>query len=130
MTRAGGFATWPPRDASVSAVTLAREFAALARVTMAPPPFPNDAARGNGQPVIVIPGFLAPDMSTARLREFLARQGFAPTSWACGVNLGPMPKVLALLERQVKDAADAAGRPVSLRESWRHNGTRNGQAVP
>ena len=114
MSRAGRFATWPPSGASVSAVTLAREMAALAQATLAPPPFPEDAARGDGQPVIVIPGFLAPDMSTARLRTFLERQNFKPCSWTCGMNVGPMPKVVAAVERQVRDLAEASGRAVSL----------------
>ena len=88
--------------------------AALAQATLAPPPFPEDAARGDGQPVIVIPGFLAPDMSTARLREFLARQNFRPYAWTCGFNVGPMPHVVGAVERQVREVAEATGRPVSL----------------
>lgn len=94
------FAIWPPRDAPVSAATLAREMMALTQATLSPPPFPEDAARGDGQPVIVIPGFLAPDMSTTRLREFLARQNFMPYSWTVGLNLGPMRKVMREVERQ------------------------------
>jgi len=114
VARAGGFATWPPADAAVSAVTLAREMAALAQATLVPPPFPENAARGVGQPVIVIPGFLAPDMSTARLREFLERQGFKPSSWTCGFNIGPMPHVVSEVERQVRDLAQVTGRSVAL----------------
>ena len=95
MSRAGRFATWPATGASVSAATLAWEMAALAQATLSPPPFPEDAVRGDGQPVIVIPGFLAPDMSTARLRVFLERQNFRPHSWTCGFNVGPMPKLSA-----------------------------------
>ncbi|MBA2588689.1 MAG: hypothetical protein H0U98_08700 [Alphaproteobacteria bacterium] len=75
-----GFAVWPPANASVSAATLAREMMALTQATLSPTPFPDDAARGDGQPVIVIPGFLAPDMSTSRLRDFLVRQNFMPVS--------------------------------------------------
>ena len=73
--------------------------AALARATLSPPPFPDDAARGDGQPVIVIPGFLAPDMSTARLRDFLERQNFKSYSWTGGLNLGPIPNVMRDVER-------------------------------
>jgi len=87
---------------------------ALTQATLSPPPFPEDAARGDGQPVIVIPGFLAPDMSTARLREFLTRQNFMPCSWTVGVNLGPMRHVMRAVERQVRDLADRTGRKVSL----------------
>ena len=109
-----GFAIWPPRTSSVSAATLAHEMAALAHATLAPPPFPDDAVRGDGQPVIVIPGFLAPDMSTARLRDFLVRHNFRPYSWTGGVNLGPMRNVMRDVERQVLAIAQATGKPVSL----------------
>ena len=108
------FAIWPPRDAPVSAATLAREMMALTQATLSPPPFPEDAARGDGQPVIVIPGFLAPDMSTARLREFLGRQNFMPYAWTAGLNLGPMRRVMREIEHQVRDLADKTGRKVSL----------------
>ncbi len=74
--RMSGFANWPPRNPR-STVTLAREMAAHGQATLAPPPFPEDAVLGDGQPAIVIPGFLAPDMSTARLRDFLTRQNFS-----------------------------------------------------
>lgn len=114
MTRAGRFASWPSREAPVSAATLAREMAAVAQVLMAPPPFPEEAARGSGQPVIVIPGFLSPDMTTARLREFLTYQEFLAHPWTCGLNIGPMPRVIAEVERQVRETANASGRPVSL----------------
>src|SRR3954471_21849046 len=101
VTRAGRFANWPPRESTVSAATLAREMAALAQATLAPPPFPEGSATGNGQPAIIIPGFLAPDMSTARLREFLERQNFKPYSWTGGINIGPMPHVVREVERQI-----------------------------
>jgi len=86
----------------------------LVAVTVSPSPFPTDAARGDGQPVIVVPGFCSPNASTVRLRQFLTRQGFSPRPWVCGINVGPAPKVLARLERQIVDAAGQSGRPVFL----------------
>lgn len=86
----------------------------LVAVTAAPPPYPDDAARGDGQPVIVVPGFCSPTVSTLRLRRFLTRQGFAPQSWTCGINVGPAPNVLPRLERQIVETAERTGRPVSL----------------
>jgi pimeloyl-ACP methyl ester carboxylesterase len=114
MTRTGRFASWPSREAPVSATTLAREMAAVAQLLLAPPPFPDDAARGSGQPVIVLPGFLSPEMTTARLREFLARQDFLAHSWTCGLNVGPMPRVIGEVERQLRETAAAAGTKVNL----------------
>jgi pimeloyl-ACP methyl ester carboxylesterase len=107
-------ARWPQRGSSVSFATWLREMANLVAVAASPPPYPDDAARGDGQPVIVVPGFCSPNMSTARLRQFLTRQGFAPQPWACGINIGPAPKVLARLERQIVETAEGTGKPVSL----------------
>lgn len=114
MSRAGRFATWPPREASVSAATLAREMTAVAQGLLTPPPFAEGAARGLGQPVIVLPGFLSPDITTARLRQFLDQQNFLVHAWTCGLNIGPMPHVLRDVERQVREVAAATGQPVAL----------------
>jgi pimeloyl-ACP methyl ester carboxylesterase len=109
-----GFAVWPTPQSSVSAATLARELMAATQAALSPPPFPEDAARGRGQPVIVIPGFLSPDMTTQRLRDFLVRQNFAPVCWTGGVNLGPMRQVMASLQNQIRALTQEAGRPVAL----------------
>lgn len=109
-----GFAIWPPPHSTVSPASLAREMMALTQASLSPPPFPEGAARGDGQPVIVVPGFLAPDMSTGRLRDFLLRQNFAPVSWTSGLNLGPMRRVMAGLKTQISELAERAGRPISL----------------
>jgi pimeloyl-ACP methyl ester carboxylesterase len=91
-----------------------REIAALNRSRAAPPPFPENAARGSGQPVIVAPGFCSPDINTARLRQFLTYQGFSPRSWDCGPNIGPTRTILSQFERQVADTAEQHGRAISL----------------
>ena len=88
--------------------------AAVAQGLLTPPPFAEGAAQGSGQPVIVLPGFLSPDITTARLRQFLGQQNFTPYAWTCGLNIGPMPNVLRDVQRQVHEVADRAGKPVSL----------------
>ncbi len=62
----------------------------------------------------MIPGFLSPEISTARLREFLAHQGFTPYDWAQSLNLGPTRKNLAGLEAHIEKIARAHGSRVSL----------------
>lgn len=109
-----GFAIWPPPQSSVSAATLAREIMAATQDTLSPPPFPEDAARGDGQPVIVIPGFLAPDVTTQRLRDFLLRQNFHPVCWTSGINLGPLRHVMPGLQAQIRALAEQTGQRVSL----------------
>lgn len=87
---------------------------ALTAALVAPPPFPEAAARGRGQPVIVVPGFCSPEFSTARLRAFLNQQGFGAQSWDCGVNLGPIRPALVRFEQLVIKTAEDCGRPIAL----------------
>ncbi len=108
------FAIWPPPDSPVSAFSLAREMAALGQVAIAPPPLPTDAARGQGQSAIIIPGFFAPEMSTDRLRDFLTLQNFVPHTWVGGINLGPTRNLFRDLERQIDAIVDRDGQPVAL----------------
>lgn len=108
------FAIWPPAGSPVSVATWLREIGVLAQTRKEPPPFPEDAPRGNGEPVIVVPGFCAPDDTTMRLREFLIRQGFAARPWDCGPNLGPTRTALKGFERLLAETADRHGRAVSL----------------
>ena len=113
-TAATGFAVWPQAGSSVSVATYLKEVVALAHLRQSPPAFPQDAARGRGQPVIVVPGFCAPDDSTARLREFLNRQDFAARPWDCGPNLGPTKTALRGFERLLEETADRHGEAVAL----------------
>lgn len=53
-------------------------------------------------------------MTTARLRNFLAGQDFLAQPWTCGLNIGPMLRVITEVERQVRDLANRTGKPVSL----------------
>jgi pimeloyl-ACP methyl ester carboxylesterase len=46
------------------------------------------APRGDGHPVVVLPGFLASDISTKPLRTFLNTKGYKASGWGLGRNLG------------------------------------------
>jgi pimeloyl-ACP methyl ester carboxylesterase len=107
-------AIWPPSGSAVSLASYAREVRDLVRTLIAPPPFPEGAAEGSGQIAIVVPGFGSAGLSTAHLRRFLARQGFAPRSWSGGLNLGPARDTLTAFDRQVSEAAEGSGRKVAL----------------
>jgi pimeloyl-ACP methyl ester carboxylesterase len=47
------------------------------------------APRGDGHPVLVLPGFVTSDISTTVLRRFLQQLGYDPHAWELGRNLGP-----------------------------------------
>jgi pimeloyl-ACP methyl ester carboxylesterase len=72
------------------------------------------APRGDGHPVLVLPGLVASDASTKLLRDFLARRGHDVHGWGLGRNYGPRPGVedamLALIDRLHAQS----GRTVSL----------------
>jgi pimeloyl-ACP methyl ester carboxylesterase len=46
------------------------------------------APKGDGHPVMVLPGFMASDISTKPLRSFLSRKGYQSQGWGLGRNLG------------------------------------------
>lgn len=82
--------------------------------TMAAAPWLRLIGRGDSHPVLILPGFLADDPSTAPLRYILRGQGYWVHGWELGRNLGPTAKVVdGLIDRlhQLHDRHDA---PVSL----------------
>lgn len=87
---------------------LARESAAFAhmRLTAAFGGATAVNTQGNGQKVIVIPGFMASDMSTARLRRSLNQAGFECHGWGLGRNNGVQPETFELLAQQIELAAN------------------------
>lgn len=71
--------------------------------------------RGDGHPVVVLPGFLAGPLSTRVLRDVLKRLGYRTYDWRMGRNLGyrtNMVEDLAELVGDVQRRSD--GRKVSL----------------
>ncbi|MBI1181215.1 MAG: alpha/beta hydrolase [Alphaproteobacteria bacterium] len=49
----------------------------------------GNAPRGDGHPVMVIPGFMGTDGSTSVLRAYLTMLGYEVYPWALGRNFGP-----------------------------------------
>jgi pimeloyl-ACP methyl ester carboxylesterase len=72
------------------------------------------APRGDGHSVIVFPGLVASDTSTAPLRAYLRNLGYEAQGWEQGNNFGPRAGVLERAKAQLQRAADASGRTVSL----------------
>lgn len=72
------------------------------------------APRGDDHGVLVLPGLLASDVSTALLRRFLRRLGYQAAGWNLGRNRGPTDHVVDVLPRELSALADRTGGPVSL----------------
>jgi pimeloyl-ACP methyl ester carboxylesterase len=69
---------------------------------------------GDGHPVLVMPGFMAGDGSTASLRGLLKKIGYEPYSWSLGRNPGLCENVNRKVQDRVVDIASRSGRKVSL----------------
>lgn len=68
--------------------------------------------RGDGRPVLVLPGLGANDFSTDSLRGFLSDKGYAVYGWDGGMNTGPDERTLLWLQTRLKEV------------SARHDGVR------
>jgi hypothetical protein len=72
------------------------------------------APRGDGHPVLVLPGLVASDVSTRPLRTFLKTRGYAVSGWRQGRNLGLRPGVQHAMVDLVREMSDTHGRKISL----------------
>jgi len=72
------------------------------------------APRGDGHPVLVLPGLIASDVSTRPLRSFLESRGYAVTGWRQGRNLGLRPGVQQAMIDLVGEISDRHGRKISM----------------
>ena len=72
------------------------------------------APRGDGHPVLVLPGLAASDVSTRPLRRYLKDQGYAAHGWKLGPNHGPRPGAEAKMQDRLAELHDRHGRPVSV----------------
>ena len=77
-------------------------------------PLLSHAARGDGHPVLVLPGLTAGDASTWPLRKFIERCGYAVYPWELGLNCGPRDGVVRKLLARLREIERKHGRKVSL----------------
>ena len=77
-------------------------------------PLLRAAPRGDGHSVLVLPGLIADDASTALLRRYLAAQGYDPHGWKQGANRGPRVGVEQRMLDQLQELHATSGRTVSV----------------
>jgi pimeloyl-ACP methyl ester carboxylesterase len=71
-------------------------------------------ARGDGHPVLVLPGFTANDASTIALRWSIRRQGYSTHAWRLGSNIGPTEAIVAGIRSRLTELAERSERTVSI----------------
>src|SRR5260370_10088532 len=72
------------------------------------------APRGDGHPVLVLPGLVASDLSTRPLRSFLKNRGYVTSGWRLGRNYGLRDGVQHAMIDLVRELSDEHGRKISL----------------
>jgi polyhydroxyalkanoate synthase len=70
--------------------------------------------RGDGHPVLVLPGLMADDYSTRPLRRYLRRLGYHVHGWRLGRNVGPTQKVVTGLAARLDDLKERHNRKISI----------------
>lgn len=72
------------------------------------------APKGDGHPVLALPGFLASDLSMAPMRRYLSELGYDVHAWRMGRNLGGVSRVRAELRERLAEIHAGSGRKVSI----------------
>ncbi|MGO8876678.1 MAG: esterase/lipase family protein [Acidimicrobiales bacterium] len=71
------------------------------------------APRGDGHPVLVLPGLMASDLSTGPMRSFLRSLGYDVVGFQLGRNL-PTPELIERLRERLSDLRMSDGRAMSI----------------
>ncbi|MGY1662840.1 esterase/lipase family protein [Geodermatophilus sp. SYSU D00705] len=72
------------------------------------------ARRGDGHPVLVLPGLMTGDPATVLLRGFLRALGHDVSGWSLGTNRGPTGRVVQDLRARLDRLHRDSGQRVSL----------------
>jgi pimeloyl-ACP methyl ester carboxylesterase len=72
------------------------------------------APKGDGHPVLALPGFLASDLSMAPMRRYLKELGYDAHAWNMGRNLGGVASKREALRGLLRRIYEQTGRKVSL----------------
>lgn len=101
------FATMAEVRAPLDAITLALNLPRLAR-----------APRGDGRPVLLLPGFRADEASMWPLRGFLRRLGYDARDWQLGRNQGNVDRLTARMQPVVDGLFEERGGDAVTLIGW------------
>lgn len=74
----------------------------------------KEEPKGNRQPVLVVPGLLADDVSTVPLRLYLRYLGYKPYGWNQGLNLAFTQSDIKKLRARIIEIAECRKEKVAL----------------
>ena len=70
--------------------------------------------KGDGHPVLVLPGYSASDRSTIPLRNVLNRLGYRSHGWNLGTNRGPNDALLRAMRERLETLHERHDQAVSI----------------
>lgn len=77
-------------------------------------PWLLNAPKGDGHPVLLLPGFMAGEVTMGVLETYLRNRGYDVSHWGFGRNIGFQPKHAKALEQKIRYIHYKTGRKVSL----------------
>jgi len=77
-------------------------------------PWLMQSPRGDGHPVLLLPGFMGGEDSLIGLKLFLRGRGYDVQTWGLGRNVGFRPTHASAIERKIRHMHHVSGRAVSL----------------
>jgi pimeloyl-ACP methyl ester carboxylesterase len=86
----------------------------LARLLVDPVVRGRDVARGDGRPVVLLPGFLAGDQTLLVLATWLRRVGYRPSTCGFVANVQCSDRAVERVEQRVQELHRRHGRRVAL----------------
>jgi len=72
------------------------------------------APKGDGHPVLTLPGLLASDLSMGPMRRYLRELGYDTYAWKMGRNIGGVSRMRAALRDRLAEIHAGTGRKVSI----------------
>jgi pimeloyl-ACP methyl ester carboxylesterase len=111
-----GMATRHPHTGRPKTAHSALELRAFLELALLPWSLPilMNAPRGDGHPVLLLPGFMGSEASLIGLEVFLRNRGYAVETWGLGRNVGFHAKHAEALEQKIRHIHHRTGRAVSL----------------
>ncbi len=73
----------------------------------------KNGPKGDGHPVLVLPGFMTSDRSTSVLRNYIDSLGYNVKTWDMGLNLGGPEYAFKVADR-LEEISDEYGKKVSI----------------
>jgi pimeloyl-ACP methyl ester carboxylesterase len=109
-------ATRHEHEGPPSTLHMMLEYRALLELALLPSSLPLllSAPRGDGHPILLVPGFIGDDATMVGLKVYLRNRGYHVETWGLGRNVGFQRKHAQALEQKLRYMHHKSGRRVSL----------------